>query len=56
MITRRALPLLSLPILAAPARAQAPSASALAWPQRPPRIIVLFTPGGSPDLLARLLA
>ncbi len=54
MITRRALPLLGLPFLAAPARAQAPGAAT--WPQRPPRIIVPFTPGGSPDVLARLLA
>ena len=38
----------------APARAQAPGAAT--WPQRPPRIIVPFTPGGSPDVLARLLA
>ena len=57
MITRRALaplPLallpLALPPLAMPALAQA------TFPQRPPRIIVPFTPGGSPDVLARLLA
>ncbi len=56
MITRRALPLLGLPLLASPTRAQAPGGSSAAWPQRAPRIIVPFTPGGSPDVLARLLA
>lgn len=45
MITRRLLPLLATPALAQPA-----------FPLRPPRIIVPFTPGGSPDVVARLLA
>jgi tripartite-type tricarboxylate transporter receptor subunit TctC len=48
--TRRAL--LAAPLLAAPglARAQAE------WPVRPVRIIVPWPPGGSTDVLARLLA
>ena len=47
MLSRRATPLLALPGLAV---AQA------AFPQRPPRIIVPFTPGGSLDVAARILA
>ena len=48
MIARRALPLLVL--AAGAARAQP------GFPMRPPRFIVPFTPGGAPDLVARMLA
>ncbi len=47
MPSRRAL--LALPLLAAPARAQAP------WPNRPVRVVVPFPAGGPPDVLARTL-
>lgn len=50
MIPRRAL--LAAPLLAAtPALAQS-----AAWPARPVRIIVPFTPGGATDAVARLVA
>ena len=46
MLSRRGLPVfLALPAVAQPA-----------FPQRPPRIIVPFTPGGSLDVAARILA
>jgi tripartite-type tricarboxylate transporter receptor subunit TctC len=50
MITRRlALGALALPLLPAAARAQA-------WPSRPISFTIPFPPGGSADLLARLVA
>lgn len=50
MLARRSLSL--LPLLAMPGLAAAQPA----FPQRPPRIIVPFTPGGSLDVAARILA
>jgi tripartite-type tricarboxylate transporter receptor subunit TctC len=38
------------------AHGQPKSAVKLAWPKQPIRIIVTFTPGGAPDILARVLA
>jgi tripartite-type tricarboxylate transporter receptor subunit TctC len=35
---------------------QSKSAVKSAWPKHPIRIIVTFTPGGAPDILARVLA
>jgi tripartite-type tricarboxylate transporter receptor subunit TctC len=52
MTTRRRLLTLSVAALAAlsaPALAQT-------WPEKPVRILVSFPPGGSSDLVARLLA
>ena len=38
------------------AHAQSKSTINAAWPKQPIRIIVTFTPGGAPDILARVLA
>jgi tripartite-type tricarboxylate transporter receptor subunit TctC len=52
MLRRRQLALTGIAVLAMPriARAQA------AWPDRPVRVIVPFTPGGTTDILARALS
>lgn len=51
MFTRRAIALATLALATAPAFAQQ-----AAWPTKPIRIVVTFTPGGAPDTLARILA
>lgn len=50
MNTRRSL--LALPLLAAPSIVSAQSA----WPNRPVRVIIPFTPGGASDLMMRPVA
>ena len=52
LIARRSLSLLALPgLLATPAVARAAE-----WPARPLRMVVPFTPGGSTDILGRVVA
>ncbi|MBU3566218.1 tripartite tricarboxylate transporter substrate binding protein [Polynucleobacter sp. MWH-HuK1] len=43
-------------LVAVSAHGQSKSAGKSAWPKQPIRIIVTFTPGGAPDILARVLA
>ncbi len=52
MLRRRQLGLTGLALLAAPRIAQAQAG----WPDRPVRVMVPFTPGGTTDILARAMA
>jgi tripartite-type tricarboxylate transporter receptor subunit TctC len=54
MTPRRSL--LALPLLAAPALAPSLASAQAAWPNRPVRIIIPFTPGGASDLIMRPVA
>lgn len=60
MFNRRHIAAAALGLAAGAALAQTPAAPATgpaaAWPTKPIRIVVTFTPGGAPDTLARVLA
>ena len=51
MIARRHLALAAVPLLARPALAQGQG-----WPARPIRLIVPFAPGGTTDVVGRIVA
>lgn len=52
---RRHLSILAAPLLAAPRLVRAQGAGGAAWPSRPVRIVVPYPPGGSNDVVARIL-